>query len=321
MTWRRTTTPGCVFLPNVNRFCRVADRMQALVDQFLDYLSLERGLRPNTREAYEADLRGFVEFLEKRSVKSVNNVKRKDILDFLMSEKERGLSVNSVSRRLVAIKVFFRYLQQESLLDHNVTDSMDSPRLWKVLPDTLSMREVDQLLRAPSDKTRHGLRDRAILELLYGTGLRVSELAHLTVDDLHLEEGFVRCMGKGNRERVVPFGRQAGLWLRRYLDEARPAFDKERHLKCLFLTRRGTGFSRLGLWKLIKQHARRVGIAKNVTPHTLRHSFASHLLANGAQLRVIQEMLGHADISTTQIYTHIDSNRLRSIHAKYHPRA
>ncbi len=295
--------------------------MQALADQFLDYVTLERGLRPNTRAAYEDDLRSFIEFLRHRGRKSINEVTRKDILDFLMSEKERGLSVNSISRRLVAIKVFFRYLQQESMLDHNVTESMDSPRLWKVLPDTLSMREVDALLQAPPVKTLYGVRDRAILELLYGTGLRVSELAHLKISDVHPEEGFVRCMGKGNKERVVPFGRPAGRWLERYMTEARPAFDRTHRSDRLFLTRRASGFTRLGLWKLIKQHARRAGITKNVTPHTLRHSFASHLLANGAQLRVIQEMLGHADISTTQIYTHIDSNRLRSIHARYHPRA
>ncbi len=295
--------------------------MQALAEEFLDYISMERGLRANTRDAYDDDLRCLLAFLGQHGIRSINDVTREHIIEFLMHEKDRGISVNSISRRLVAVKVFFRYLQQESLIDRNVTETMDSPRLWKILPDTLSIREVEQLLQAPSSKSRHGIRDRAMLELMYGTGLRVSELAGLRMQDLHMEEAFIRCMGKGNRERVVPFGRKAGHWLRRYLDESRPAFDRTNSSARLFLTQRASGFTRLGIWKLVKQHALKAGITKNVTPHTLRYSFASHLLAHGAQLRVIQEMLGHADISTTQIYTHIDSKRLRSIHTRYHPRA
>ena len=231
------------------------------------------------------------------------------------------MSTRSISRRLVSIKVFFRYLQQEGLLDNNVTDAMDSPRLWKVLPEVLTPREVDRLLGAPDTDTPLGLRDKAVLETFYGTGLRVSELCALTCDNLHADASYVRCMGKGSKERVVPIGKAAIEAIGRYRDEVRPSLAGAGDAAALFLTRRGGAFTRKGMWKLIKTNAHRAGIAKNVTPHTLRHSFASHLLANGAPLRVIQEMLGHADISTTQVYTHVDSNRLKSIHDRYHPRA
>ena len=295
--------------------------MHALVEQFLDYVSLERGLSPQTRASYGADLSSLVQYLSEKSVSSLNNVTRRHLLDYLYREKERGLSAPSLSRRLVAIRVFFRYLQQEQLLTANVTDTMDSPKLWKILPDTLTTKEVERLLAAPDAAREHGLRDAAILEILYGTGLRVSELASLTVDDLHFDDGYLRCIGKGNKERVVPLGGAATRSVRRYLTELRPRLAGTTGSRVLFLTRRGKGFSRKGLWKLIKGHARSAGIDKDVSPHTLRHSFATHLLANQAPLRVIQEMLGHADISTTQIYTHVDSSRLKAIHAKYHPRA
>ncbi|MBN1269100.1 MAG: site-specific tyrosine recombinase XerD [Kiritimatiellae bacterium] len=293
--------------------------MDVLVDQFLEYVGLERGLSGNTRDAYAGDLHAFLGFLRDRRVRSVNAVRRKHVLDFLFEEKDRGLSTNSISRRLVAIKVFFRYLQQEGLLTDNVTETMDSPRLWKVLPETLSYKEVERLLAAPDLRKRNGLRDKAILETLYGAGLRVSELADLTVDDVHFDEGYLRCIGKGRKERVVPLGGSARTCLKQYLEEVRPALaDSSR---ALFLTRLQRPFGRKGLWKLIKKYARLAGIAKNVTPHTLRHSFASHLLANGAPLRVIQEMLGHADIATTQIYTHVDPSRLKAVHSQFHPRA
>jgi len=295
--------------------------MQALLDQFLDYIALERGLSENTRLAYEADISSFLDFLQGRKVSSLNAVKREHILQFLMSMKDRGLSTSSISRRLVAIKVFFRYMQQEGLLRADVTDTMESPKLWKVLPSTLTYKEVERLLKAPNLKKAVGVRDKALLETLYGTGLRISELAHLSLDDLHFDAGYIRCMGKGNKERVVPLGNSARDALQRYLDEVRPALAKGNPVREVFLTVRGKGFSRKGLWKLIKKYARDGGITKNVTPHTLRHSFASHLLANGAPLRIIQEMLGHADITTTQIYTHVDPARLKSVHAQFHPRA
>ncbi len=295
--------------------------MQVLVDQFLDYIRLERGLSENTRKAYAADLAMFVEYLRNRKIRSLNSVTRRHILDYLLQEKDRGLSTSSISRRLVSIKVFFRYLQQEGLLTNDVAEAMESPKLWKVLPDVLTYKEVSRMLDAPDPKTRFGLRDRAMLETFYGTGLRVSELAGLTMEDLHLDERYVRCMGKGRKERVVPLGEAARDCLRHYLDEGRPAFTGGRESRYVFLTVRKKPFSRKGLWKLIKHYAKEAGIMKNVTPHTLRHSFATHLLANGAPLRVIQEMLGHADISTTQIYTHVDPSRLKSVHQRFHPRA
>lgn len=295
--------------------------MNVLIDQFLEYVTFERGLSENTRQAYAADLESFAVFLKSRGVQGFNDVTRHDILDYLMEEKGRGLSLNTVSRRLVAIKVFFSYLQREGLLAANVTEVMESPRLWRVLPGVLSTREVDRLLRAPRGDDRKALRDRALLELLYACGLRVSELADLSLDDVHFDEGYIRCTGKGNKVRIVPFGGQARQYLEGYLAEARGCFlsgrSADRHV---FLTYRGRKFTRKGLWKLIREYAAMAGIEKPVSPHTLRHSFASHLLANGAPLRVIQEMLGHADIATTQIYTHVDQGRLRSVHARFHPR-
>ena len=295
--------------------------MNALIDQFLDYVALERGLSENTREAYARDLVSFMAFAESRGLRSPNKVRRSDVLEYLTSERERGLSVNSVSRRLVALKVFFAYLQREELLDRNVTEVMDSPRLWRILPGVLSMKEVDRLLGTAVGDDRIAVRDRALLELMYATGLRVSEVAALKLEDLHFDSWCLRCMGKGGKVRVVPFGGKAREELERYLTEGRPRFAKEGTGREVFLTYRGKPFSRKGLWKTVKTCAMRAGISKAVHPHMLRHSFASHLLANGAPLRVIQEMLGHSDIATTQIYTHVDDGRLRSIHAQYHPRA
>ena len=295
--------------------------MKVLVDQFLDYVALERGLSPNTRAAYGDDLRRFAGFVGARGTESANDVRRQDVLDFLMHEKDRGVGVNTISRRLVAIKVFFAYLQREGMLARNVTEAMDSPRLWRILPGVLSQREVERLLASPVGDDQLALRDRAMLELMYASGLRVSETARLTIEDVRMDEGYLRCFGKGSKMRVVPFGDKAAYALRRYLDEGRSELTRGGAEASCFLTRAGKGFSRKGIWKLVRQHARRAGITKKVSPHTLRHSFASHLLANGAPLRVIQEMLGHADIATTQIYTHVDDGRLRAVHAKYHPRA
>lgn len=295
--------------------------MQALIDQFLDYISLERGLSPNTRAAYAADLRKLVRFLEVRKIAALNALTRKQLLEFLLDEKGSGLSANSLSRLFVAIKVWLRYLQQESLLAQNVAESMDSPKLWKVLPETLSVKEVDRLLAAPEGEKPLARRDRALLEIFYATGLRVSELCRLTLDDLHFDAGYLRCVGKGQKERVVPFSAKSGKILSEYLQRVRPGLGAEPANRTVFLTRRGKAFDRRGIWKLVKRYARQAGIAKAISPHTLRHSFASHLLQNGAPLRVIQEMLGHADITTTQIYTHVDASRLKSIHEKFHPRA
>jgi integrase/recombinase XerD len=295
--------------------------VKSLIEMFLDYVILERGLSGRTREAYAADLLSFDTYLARHGITSANDVTRDNIVDYLMDERERGLSVNSISRRLVAIKVYFAFLQREGLLGRNVTEVMESPRLWKVLPGMLSRSEVERLLAAPQGESVYAIRDRAILELLYSTGMRVSELCELKQDDVHFDEMYVRCVGKGNKVRVIPFGDRALEMMEVYLAKSRPVLEKAGISKYLFLTYRGKKFSRKGLWYIVKDYARRVSISKSVSPHTLRHSFASHLLANGAPLRVIQEMLGHADIATTQVYTHIDQQRLKSIHHEFHPRA
>lgn len=295
--------------------------MNALIDMFLDHVILERGLSERTREAYAADLEGFGGFMAGQGISSPNETARDHIVDYLMAERDRGMSVNTISRRLVAIKVFFAFLQREGLLATNVTAVMESPRLWKVLPGLLTMREVERLLAAPDGDLPLAVRDRAVLELFYATGMRVSELSDLKLDDLHFEDGYLRCVGKGSKVRVVPFGGASLAALDLYLLTVRPKLEKTGPSRYVFLTRRGGAFTRQRLWQLVKAYTRRACIDKPVSPHTLRHSFASHLLANGAPLRVIQEMLGHADIATTQVYTHVDSQRLRSVHRQFHPRA
>lgn len=295
--------------------------MQTLIEQFLDYVSLERGLSPNTRAAYAADLQKFTRFLDRRRLAVLNSVTRPVILEFLMAERERGMGLNSISREFVSIRIWFRFLHAEGLLARDVVEAMDSPRLWKVLPTTLAPREVEQLLRAPVGGAPCRQRDRVILETLYATGLRVSEICRLRLDDLHFDAGFLRCLGKGQKERLVPFSDNCARLLRAYLAEARPRLLGERSAREVFISRRGAALSRKTVWRLVKDYARKAGIEKNISPHTLRHSFATHLLYNGAPLRIIQEMLGHADIATTQVYTHMDQSRLKSLHTKFHPRA
>lgn len=295
--------------------------MIALVEQFLDHVSFEQGLSPKTREAYGNDLADFSRFAQSAGVHSPREVTRKLLVAYLEHEQDRGLAMSSISRRLVAIKVFFRFLASEGMIDKNITAVMESPRLWKVLPGTLSIKEVEALLTAIAGNDDQTIRDRAMMELLYASGLRVSELVGLTLEDLHLDSGYLRCTGKGNKMRVVPVGGKAKAALERYLAEVRPKLAKNPAVRQVFLTRRGAAFSRKTIWVQIRQFAKRSGITKKVSPHTMRHSFATHLLANGAPLRMIQEMLGHADIATTQIYTHVDQNRLKSIHQQFHPRA
>ena len=295
--------------------------MRALLDSFLDYVSLERGLSKNTRAAYADDIVRFIDFLTKLGVTSVNDVTRKHILDHLMAEKARGLGANSLSRHLVSLKVFFRWMAQEGLLGVNVAETMDSPKVWKMLPGVLTPKEVDRLLSCPDEKAPLGLRNKAILHLFYASGLRVSEMCSLQLSDLHFDERFLRCIGKGRKERVVPVGGEAIKWVNRYIEEVRPQLTPGDYEHSVFLSRQRKPLSRKTIWDMIKKCARDAGITKTVYPHSLRHSFASHLLANGAELRIIQEMLGHADIATTQIYTHVDPDRLKGVHRQFHPRA
>ena len=244
-----------------------------------------------------------------------------------MSLRDKKLAPSSVGRKLVAIKVFFRYLLAQGLIKTDPSGVIESPRLMKGLPDVLDVEEVGRLLSAASEDKRKKkiqrkvLRDRALLELLYASGLRVSEAAGLKIPDLNQEAGFLRCVGKGGKERVVPVGKHALSWIRRYLAEARSAFNPKAEYRQIFLNRSGRPLSRVSVWAIIKRYTQAAGIRKRITPHTLRHCFATHLLEAGADLRVVQELLGHSSISTTQIYTHVDRARLKSVHAKFHPRA
>ena len=295
--------------------------MEQLIDAFLDHLTVERGLAANTCLAYRADLAQFTNFLQQHGVQHLNTAERRHITDYLLHRRKTGLEPRSLARHLAAIRMFCRFLSREKLLATDITQTIDSPKLWRTLPHTLNYEEVGRLLAAPNIHTRLGLRDKAILAFMYATGLRVSEAANIKLSDINFEAGFLRSVGKGHKERIVPVGKQAIECIQRYLREARASFAKAESLGEVFLSTRGQPLSRKTIWVLIKKYTRIAGISKVITPHTLRHSFATHLLDNGADLRVIQEMLGHADISTTQIYTHVDQHRLKDTHYRFHPRS
>jgi len=294
--------------------------MKELITIFLDYLSVERGLSQNTILSYQNDLSAYVDFLGGRAIDSLSKTTKNDITNFMLFQKDKGLSPNSIARRLAAIKVFYRFLVRERILKNDPTSLVDSPKLWKKIPQTLSLNEVDVLLKQPNIRDRQGLRDKAILETLYATGMRVSEAVNLKIDNVNLGVGFLRCIGKGNKERIIPIGRKAVGAIKRYIEVSRPQLLKKKDSEFLFLNRFGKKISRQSLWKLIKKYAQAARITKPIRPHVLRHSFATHLLERGADLRSVQEMLGHANISTTQIYTHINKERLKSIHKMFHPR-
>jgi len=295
--------------------------VEQLVDAFLDHLAVERGLAENTRLAYRADLAQFIDFLRRRGIRQLNTAQREHITEYLLRRRKGGLCARSLSRHLAAIRTFCRFLFREKLLAADITQTIDSPKLWRTLPHTLDYEEVERLLAAPNIRTKLGLRDKAMLEFMYATGLRVSEVAHAKLNDVNFEAGFVRSVGKGNKERIVPVGKQAVEWLQRYLRDGRASFAKSESTAEVFVSTHGKALSRKTIWLLIKKYARAAHITANLTPHTLRHSFATHLLDNGGDLRVIQEMLGHADISTTQVYTHVDQRRLKETHYRYHPRS
>lgn len=295
--------------------------MQEFVESFLNYLAVERSLSLNTIISYKRDLGKYIGYLENCKINSLSETSRKNISDFMFTLKDKGLSASSVARNLAAIKVFHRFLLRERILKTDPSGLLESPKLWKKIPDVLSIEEVEDLLAACDLHQMQGMRDRAILELIYATGLRVSEAVNLKVQDVNFDAGFLRCIGKGSKERIVPLGREAIISVKRYLEKVRPKLAKNASDdSILFLSRLGKRISRQSFWKLVKYYARRARLKKEPKPHTLRHSFATHLLSRGADLRSVQEMLGHADISTTQIYTHIDKNRLKLIHKTYHPR-
>jgi len=294
--------------------------MEQWLDQLLHYLIVEKGLSKNTIEAYSHGLSRFLNHLREKGVQEIQEVGKFHIRGFLLALRKKNLSTKTIVRNLVAIRTFFRFLVQEGILETNPAEELESPKVAKTLPEILTLREIEQILEQPNLQTPLGMRDRAMLEMLYATGMRVSELTHLPTHQVNLEGGYVLLYGKGSKERVVPLGSEAIKWVTLYLKESCGILAKGKESPFLFINRSGKGMSRQGLWKNLKNYARRAGLRKRITPHLLRHSFASHLLERGADLRSIQMMLGHVDISTTQIYTHVTGERLKKIHQRYHPR-
>lgn len=294
--------------------------MDHFLDLFMNYLAVERGLARNTLEAYGRDLTRYVAWLREQGVERPEAIGAPLVVGFLAALKEQGLAPRSRSRALVALRTFHKFLVSERLCVANPTGQIAAPRTLTPLPKTLSPHDVEALLASPKGDDPLAARDRAMFEILYATGLRVSELVALKLDDLQLDVGYLTAFGKRAKQRIVPLGATAVDELRGYLAAARPRFDRRGTTSFVFLNRSGEGLTRQGFWKIIKRRARQAGIYRNITPHTLRHSFATHLLENGADLRAVQAMLGHADISTTQIYTHVTRERLRQIHAQHHPR-
>ena len=286
---------------------------------YLDYLTVEKGLAKNSLAAYATDLRHFGHHLATKAI-AIEDVDRLQIVRYFQSLRSAGISARSVARALAAIRGMFRFLVAERHLKHDPTENLENPRVWTSLPKSLQPHEVEALLAAPDRSSPQGMRDRAMLELLYATGLRVSELVHVKVDDVVMDAGFLRTMGKGSKERIVPFGDAARDAIVEYVEKGRAHFDKRGDVH-LFLSNRGRAMSRQSFWMKIVRYAREAGIASHISPHVLRHSFATHLLENGADLRSVQLMLGHSDISTTQIYTHVSRARLQKLYERYHPRA
>lgn len=296
--------------------------MKEQIIDYLHYLTIERGLSQNTRKSYERDLEQYLTFLTEQHIKDWQAVDRVLILSFLQQLQQSGKSSATIIRMVSSLRRFHQFLRQERFTDHDPMQHIDSPKKQQKLPDTLSLSEVERLIETPDTKEVLGIRDRAILEVMYATGLRVSELIGLQLKDLHLSMGLLQTTGKGDKERIVPLGDLAIQWIETYLEEARPFLTRKHPEEShLFVNNYGKQLSRQGIWKNLKALVRKAGITKNVTPHTLRHSFATHLLENGADLRTVQELLGHADISTTQIYTHITKKRMTEVYKQHFPRA
>ena len=291
------------------------------IQQFLDHVRVERELTPATVEAYGRDLARFAHFAAGRSVAAADAVRSIDILDFLVHLTEKKLSARSQARRLIALRQLFKFLKAEKIAPGDPTEDVDLPRFGRKLPDYLTVDEIDQLMATPDRRTPRGLRDAAMLEVLYATGLRVSELVKLRLRDVNFDAGYLMTLGKGRKERLVPVGEAALASVRAYVEEARAASLRGRALDTLFLTHHGRAMTRQGFWKLLGRYAVAAGIRKRISPHKLRHSFATHLVERGADLRAVQAMLGHADIGTTEIYTHVSRGHLRSVYDRLHPRA
>ncbi len=294
--------------------------LEQYIDLFTDFLRVERGVSDNTIQAYTHDLRKYDAYLSGLGIGSFASFEKKQIVQFIHNQKDKGFSSVSIARNLSAIKSFYRFLIRERILKKDPSSTIESPKLWKKVPEILHPKEVDKLLSEPNIRNPKGLRDKAILELMYATGLRVSEVSSLLLGNLNLEVGFLRVLGKGRKERIVPFGKKSAHFLSRYIQESRPKILKDHKSQHLFISSYKRKLSRQSIWKMIKFYLKKARVRKDVYPHTLRHSFATHLLEGGADLRSVQEMLGHSSISTTQIYTHINRARLKEIHQKFHPR-
>jgi integrase/recombinase XerD len=290
-----------------------------MVDLYIAYLRDVRRLSPNTVESYARDLAALASFAEEHGA-AVEALDRRALEAFVRHLMSSGFSPRSVARLVACVRGFYRFLAQERRLDTSPGDDLRAPRAWAALPKCLDLNDVDRLLAQPDPSTPRGLRDKALIEVLYATGMRVSELLTLKPTDLNLDEGYLTCVGKGDKQRIVPIGREASEWLRRYIREARPALVKRKPSSWVFVNAHGGALSRVGFWKVLKAYGVKAGIGRKVSPHVLRHSFATHLLERGADLRAIQVMLGHADLSTTQIYTHVLEARLRTVYDRFHPR-
>ncbi|MGC3980919.1 MAG: site-specific tyrosine recombinase XerD [Steroidobacteraceae bacterium] len=291
----------------------------SVIDRFLDAVWMERGLSPNTLSAYRADLAGLERWLQTRGVQ-ISTATRPDLLAFLAWRVEQGARPRSSARQLSSFRRFYRYLLRENVLKEDPTSQIAMPKIGRALPKSLSEEEVDALLGAPETREPLGNRDRTMLEVLYATGLRVSELVNLKLGQVNLNQGVLRIIGKGNRERLIPLGEESVKWLMQFTQGARTEILLERQSEYLFPTRRGERMTRQAFWHIIKRYALKGGINKDLSPHTLRHAFATHLLNHGADLRVVQMLLGHSDLSTTQIYTHVARERMKELHAQHHPR-
>ena len=295
--------------------------MRELLEDFIYYLAVEKGLSENTLISYRQDLTGYIEFCRKAGLRSLTEADRNTVMSFLYQQQMAGRAPATIARRLAAAKSFYKYLIAEDFVSKDPTANLEFPKLAQKLPRVLTVDEVDRLLAQPLPGDPTGRRDKAMLELLYATGLRVTELVSLDLEHLNLPGGFLRCFGKGAKERIIPIGEIARDFLNEYIEHSRNLLAKPGGAKALFVNRYGRRLTRQGFWKIIKGYALKAGINKEITPHTFRHSFATHLLENGADLRAVQEMLGHADIGTTQIYTHLTKQRIKEIYNRSHPRA
>jgi integrase/recombinase XerD len=296
-------------------------RLNIFFKEYLSILKLEKNLSDNTVASYGNDINSFLQFVETRRIDDPSNIKHYHIADFFKSLKELGLAGSSAARYYSSIKGFFNYLFISKYITENPLEKVSSPKLAKNLPSVLSVQEMDLILSKPDINDKLGLRDKAVLELLYACGTRVSELINIKISDLFFDDDVIRVFGKGSKERIIPIGRSAVNWTNKYLKGSRVLLmKKSKSENYLFLNNRGTKLSRMGVWKIVDRYVKEAGIEKEVHPHTFRHSFATHLLEGGADLRAVQEMLGHADISTTQIYTHIDRDYIKQVHKEFHPR-